>query len=65
MVRHLKCIDIQIKQKSINFKMDMGAEVTAIQRNLSVVGEPELRRPSKILYGPAHQALNVLGQFSG
>lgn len=45
--------------------MDTGAEVTAIQKaTYQLLGKPELKNPSKTLYGPAHQTLNVLGQFS-
>ncbi len=47
--------------------MDTGAEVTAINRaTYQLLGRPELKSPSKTLYGPApHQTLKVLGQFSG
>ncbi len=55
-------VDIQIKQKIVSFKMDTDAEVTAIYQ---LLGKPELKSPSKTLYGPAHQTLKVLGQFSG
>ena len=46
------------------FKLDTGAEATAISENTySVLGKPNLSNPSKILYGPGEQQLNVLGQF--
>ena len=46
------------------FKLDTGAEATAISENIhSVLGKPNLSNPSKILYGPGVQQLNVLGQF--
>ena len=47
------------------FKIDTGAEVTAIShkqyRKLNVT----LTKPSKVLYGPANQSLPVLGEFVG
>lgn len=59
-------VDIRIKQRSVSFKMDTRAEVTAISKDTyESLGEPQLGKPLKVLYGPAHQALNVLGQFSG
>ena len=30
-----------------------------------LLGEPELRKPTKVLWGPAHQTLDVEGQFMG
>ena len=46
------------------FKLDTGAEATAISEDThSALGKPNLFDPSKILYGPGEQKLNVLGQF--
>ena len=46
------------------FKLDTGAEATGIPENThSVLGKPNLSNPSKILYGPGEQQLNVLGQL--
>ena len=46
--------------------MDTGAEVTAISGDTyESLGRPQLGKPNKVLYGPAHQTLNVIGQFSG
>ena len=51
----------------IKFKLDTGAEVTAISlvtyEGLKPGKHIELGQPSKILYGPGNQALNVAGQF--
>lgn len=59
-------VEIRMKQQVISFKMDTGAEVTAIgKETYQLLGEPKLYKPAKILYGPAHQTLDVLGQFSG
>ena len=41
-----------------------GAEVTAISDSLyRSLGGGHLRKPTKVLYGPGRQTLNVLGQF--
>ena len=46
------------------FKLDTGAEATAISENTySVLGKQNLSNPSKILYSPGEQQLNVLEQF--
>lgn len=59
-------VDIRIKQRSVPFKMDTGAEVTAINvQTYSLLGKPRLAKPTKILLGPAHQKLEVWGQFTG
>ena len=48
------------------FKLDTGAEATAISENTHLaLGKPNLLDPSKILYGPGEQKLNVLGHFEG
>ena len=48
------------------FKLDTGAEATAISEHThAALGKPSLSNPSKILYGPGEQQLNVLGQFEG
>ena len=50
----------------MTFKMDTGAEVTAINEGThQLLGEPELRKPTKVLCGLAHQTLDVVGQFRG
>ena len=56
---------LTIKEKKVNFKLDTGAEVTAIseQAYQSLTGI-ELQKASKVLYGPSHQALDVIGEFT-
>ena len=48
------------------FKLDTGAEVTAIsERTYNSLQGVTLQPATKSLYGPANQALKVLGQFKG
>ena len=52
-----------MRKKTVNFKMDTGAEVTAINpETYRFLGKPRLYQPTKILYGPSHHALKVIGQ---
>ena len=52
--------------KKILFKLDTGAEVTAIsEKTYQELGEPELHTPEKALFGPSRQPLKVEGQFRG
>ncbi len=49
------------KGKEVQLKLDTGAEVTAqIYKSLAGI---ELQKASKVLYGPARQALEMIGQF--
>ena len=56
---------VQIGGTDVSFKLETGAEVTAISeeayRNL---GSPEMESPLKILYGSTSQSLKVMGQFT-
>lgn len=55
---------IRIKKQIVSFKMDTGAEVmTASGDTYQSLGEPRLRKPTIVLYGPAHQPLDVMGQL--
>ena len=58
---------VGVGKKSVSFKLDTGAEVTAISettyQDLGYRLE-NLEKPSKVLYGPARQTLEVTGQFS-
>ena len=55
-----------IDEKEISFKLDTGAEVTAIsEETYRTLGGKPLEKPSKALYGPTCQSLKVLGQFTG
>ena len=56
--------DLIVNGKKIPFKLDTGAEVTAISKDTwKVLGEPSLQTTDKQLFGPAQQRLTVLGQF--
>ena len=54
---------LTVNGKQTQFKLDTGAEVSA-ETYLQVHGK-QLQRPTKVLYGPAYQALEVLGHFEG
>lgn len=54
---------IQLSDQETLFKLDTGAEVSAIsEQTYQHIGEPELHTP---LSGPSQQPLEVLGQFVG
>ena len=54
-----------IDRKIIPFKLDTGAEVTAISEEaLQMIGKLNLERPSKQLCGPDKKPLKVLGSFT-
>ena len=57
--------DIQLSdQETLTFKLDTGAEVTAISDSCyqSLSHQPPLNTPDKVLYGPSHKPLQVRGQ---
>ena len=55
---------VDIMGQQFVFKLDTGAEVSAISEELyDQLGKPPLRLPSKVLYGPSQQPLSVLGEF--
>ena len=59
-------VDVKLEGTEHCFKMDTGAEVTAItEEAYSTIGKPKLEAPRKMLYGPSRQTLNVNGQFKG
>ena len=59
-------IKLLLEKTSVNFKLDTGAEVTAITEKTSkLLNGIRLSKPSKTLHGPARQSLHVLGQFMG
>ena len=57
---------VRLNSTDILFKLDTGAEVTAISKKafLSIENTPELHNSSRLLYGPEHKPLSVVGQFS-
>ena len=59
-------IKLQLQRQMLTFKMDTGAEVTAIsEESYRNLGKHQLTPPEKILYGPSRQPLQVIGQFIG
>lgn len=58
--------NIEVNGHTVNFKLDTGAEVTAISSSTyKSLKEPQLATPEKILYGPSRQPLKVIGRFWG
>ena len=59
-------VRIRLEEEEFPFKMDTGAEVTVISEDTyDALQRPTLDKPSRVLYGPARQPLDVLGQFRG
>ena len=57
-------IKIHVNGKQVLFKVDTGAEVTAItEQTYLQLGKPPLAAPKKALYGPSSQSLEVRGQM--
>ena len=54
---------IQLNSQQVPFKLDTGAEVTAISQKAHL--HLALHAPTQILYGPSKQPLKVLGFFEG
>ena len=58
--------NVQLQGKNVKFKMDTGAEVTVISEAVyHSLKNVQLEETSRGLYGPAHQSLEVIGQFTG
>ena len=58
-------ISALVDDKQVSFKLDTGAQVTAISEETYRALQPgPLKKPSEVLYGPTGQALNVIGQFT-
>lgn len=56
---------VQVGSKDLMFKLDTGAEVTAISEDAyRSLGDIPLQKPFKILYGPDRKAVDVIGEFS-
>ena len=54
-----------LNEVKISVKLDTGAEVTAIsEETYRRLGRPDLQLPSKALFGPARETLDVVGQFT-
>ena len=57
---------VKLNDRKIDFKLDTGAEVTAISTEThKQLQKPRLYRPSMALYGPSRQPLKTVGQFWG
>ena len=55
---------LKVEDIDVQFKLDTGAKVTAIkEETFRSLRRVHLKESTKRLYGPAHQSLNVLGQF--
>ena len=56
----LKVNDVEVK-----FKIDTGAEVSAInEATFKHLNDVQLKKPTRLLYGPAMAPLTILGQFT-
>ena len=57
--------DVKVNDVSITFKVDTGAEVTAIsEATLKVLDSPEVNKPTKKLCGPNGQPLHLIGSLT-
>jgi len=58
---------IMLNGRETSFKLDTGAEVTAIFKATweQMLGKPKLQPTDQRLFGPAHQPLHMLGHFQG
>lgn len=57
--------EIHLGGKAASFKLDTGAEVTAItEESYKELSNVSLRQATRILHGPACQPLELLGQFT-
>ena len=59
-------VEISMNNHLIQFKLDTGAEVTAVSDQVfSSLCNVKLQKASKVLLGPARQKLEAIGQFNG
>ena len=57
-------VNICVGSSELTFKLDTGAEVTAISENaFRELKGVQYEAPAKKLYGPSHEPLSVVGQF--
>ena len=55
----------QLVKQSHHVQARHGGEVTTIsEEEFQNLKDMSLEKPSKVLYGPAHQSLDVCGQFT-
>lgn len=58
-------MQLLLNDTEITCKLDTGTEVTAISElTYKAIKKPQLTSPSKCLYSPSHQPLEVLSQFN-
>ena len=58
--------DIQVNGQNVSFKVDTGAEVTVISKDVSkALGLDALQPPTKDLYRPDQSPLEVVGETTG
>ena len=58
-------VDVTVNGVDLNFKVDTGAEVTAIsEAAFQSLGKVELLKPKKILLGATSVPLHVIGQIN-
>ena len=56
---------LKVNNLDVSFKIDTGAEVSAInETTFNKLKDIQLKKPQKLLYGPAMSPLTVLGQFT-
>ena len=55
-----------LQNQMVTFKLDTGAEVTAVsEAAFKTLIEVVLKHSDRKLFGPSHQALEVVGEFRG
>ena len=56
---------LKVNNLDVSFKIDTGAKVSAInETTFNKLKDIQLKKPQKLLYGPAMSPLTVLGQFT-
>ena len=57
---------VTLQDQEVQFKLDTGAEVTAISEETykKLATKSSLKKPTKDLFGPTHQALDLVGEFT-
>ena len=58
-------IELYLNEVPVTFKIDIGAEVTAIPKAIETPFKATMRQPSHTLLVPGMNSLNVCGQFTG
>ena len=59
-------VTVHLEDKEVTFKLDTRAKVAAIsEKSYNTLKRVTLQLPSKSLFGPIHNSIQVLGQFQG